>query len=101
MKLFRLLEDLQLFHGPPSQTALYLRAERPARIIQVCRGMCPSFRRGAGAGSPVFPPPNPQTVACGRGTSRRGEKTSRRSDQRLLSREKSRSANAHTDFPTA
>src|SRR5260370_38226525 len=99
MKLFRLLEDLQLFHGSPSQTALYLRAERPARIIQVCRGMCPSFRRGAGVGSAVVPPPNPQTVACGRGTSRQDEKTFRRSDERLLSREKSRAANAHTAFP--
>src|SRR5260370_33862242 len=99
MKLFRLLEDLQLFHGSPSQTALYLREERPARIIQVCRGMCPSFRRGAGVGSAVVPPPNPQTVACGRGTSRQGEKTFRRSDHRLLSRDNTQSASATTDFP--
>src|SRR5260370_19562778 len=100
MKLFRLLEDLQLFHGSPSQTALYLREERPARIIQVCGGMCPSFRRAAGAGSAVFPPPNPQTVACGHGTSRQGEKTFRRSDQPLLSPEKSQIATAHMGFST-
>jgi hypothetical protein len=38
VQLFGLLEDLQLFHGSSSQTALYLRAERYARVIQVCRG---------------------------------------------------------------
>src|SRR6266446_6950175 len=32
VQLFGLLEDLQLFHGSSSQTALYLRAERSARV---------------------------------------------------------------------
>ena len=38
VQLFGLLEDLQLFHASSSQTALYLRAERSARVIQVRGG---------------------------------------------------------------
>src|SRR5260370_5218102 len=39
------------------------------------KGMRSRFRRGGGAGSVVFPRPNPQTVPCGRGISKRGERT--------------------------
>src|SRR5216684_1072092 len=40
VKMFRLLEDLQLFHGSSSRAPLYLRAEESARVIQVgCRSV--------------------------------------------------------------
>jgi len=33
VKLLRLLEDLQFFHGSSSQTVLYLRKDRAAQVI--------------------------------------------------------------------
>src|SRR5260370_25263595 len=53
--------------------------------------MCCSFRRGGGAGIVVFPRPNPQTVPCGRGTSKRGERTCWRLNWWLLFRGTSQS----------
>src|SRR5260370_38739400 len=101
MKLFRLLEDLQFFHGSSSQITLYLRKEGTAAIILIYRGMCSSFRRVAGAGSAAFPPPNPQTAPCGRGTSRQDEKTCARSNWRPLSLATSQKDNKCRDSSTA
>src|SRR5258708_2930505 len=67
------------------------------QLIESVKGMRSRFRRGGGAGIVVFPRPNPQTVPCGRGTSRRGERTCWPSDCWLLFRGKSQSASECRD----
>src|SRR5690348_3548230 len=101
VQLFGLLEDLQLFHGSSSQTALYLRAKESARLIPSCFGRYSTFRRGADAGNGFFPRPNPQSVPCDRGTSRRDERTFWPSNSRLLFQGTSQSAIGCKGYPRA
>src|SRR6267143_907129 len=67
------------------------------QLIEFVKRICANFKRGDGAGIVVFPRPNPQTAPCGRGTSKRGERTCWPSDWWLLFRGTSQSASECRD----